>query len=100
MVEAEVPNPGGVLRPGSFARADIITSADLPVVFVPAAAIVQFAGIEKVFLVRDGKAVEQRVRAGRRQGQQVEIIQGVNAGDTVVVDPGNLVGGQPVTVVR
>ena len=99
MVEAEVPNPAGVLRPGSFARADIITSADLPVVFVPAAAIVQFAGIEKVFFVRDGKAVEQRVRTGRRQAQQVEIIQGVNPGDTVVVDPGNLVGGQPVTIV-
>lgn len=100
MVEAEIPNQTGALRPGSFARAEIVTSADLPVVFVPGAAIAQFAGIEKVFLVRDGKAVEQRVRAGRRQGQLVEVIQGVNEGDTVVVDPGSLVGGQPVTIVR
>lgn len=99
MVEAEVPNPAGALRPGSFARAEIVTSADLPVVFVPAAAIAQFAGIEKVFLVRDGRAAEQRVRTGRRQGQLVEIIQGVSAGETVVVDPGTLVGGQPVTIV-
>jgi len=99
MVEAEVPNPMGALRPGSFARAEIVTSADQPVVFVPASAITQFAGIEKVFLVREGRAVEQRVRTGRRQGQLVEIIQGVNAGETVVIDPGNLVGGQPVTVV-
>jgi len=99
MVEAEVPNTAGALRPGSFARAEIITSADLPVVFVPAAAIAQFAGIEKVFLVREGRAVEQRVRTGRRQGQLVEIIQGVNAGETVVIDPGTLVGGQPVTIV-
>lgn len=99
MVEAEVPNPAGVLRPGSFARAEIITSADLPVVFVPAAAIAQFAGIEKVFLVREGRAVEQRVRTGRRQGQLVEIIQGINPGETVVIDPGTLVGGQPVTIV-
>jgi RND family efflux transporter MFP subunit len=100
MVEAEVPNPAGVLRPGSFARAEIVTSADLPVVFVPAGALAQFAGIEKVFLVRDGKAVEQRVRTGRRQGQLVEILQGVSGGETVVVDPGTLVGGQPVTIVR
>jgi RND family efflux transporter MFP subunit len=99
MVEAEVPNPAGVLRPGSFARAEIVTSADLPVVFVPDSAIVQFAGIEKVFLVNEGRAVEQRVRTGRRHGRQVEIIQGINAGDTVVVEPGNLVGGQPVTIV-
>lgn len=100
MVEAEVPNPSGVLRPGSFARAEIVTSADLPAVFVPAGALAQFAGIEKVFLVRDGKAVEQRVRTGRRQGKLVEITQGVTEGETVVVDPGNLVGGQPVTIVR
>ncbi len=99
MVEAEVPNTAGALRPGSFARAEIVTSADLPVVFVPAAAIAQFAGIEKVFLVREGRAVEQRVRTGRRQAQLVEIIQGVNAGETVVIDPGTLVGGQPVTIV-
>jgi len=39
------------------------------------------------------------VRTGRRQGQLVEIIQGVNAGETVVIDPGTLVGGQPVTIV-
>lgn len=100
MVEAEIPNPAGVLRPGSFARAEIVTSADLPVVFVPEAAIAQFAGIEKVFLVREGKAVEQRVRTGRRHGKLVEIIQGVSEGDTVVVDPGTLVGGQPVAIVR
>ena len=99
-VEAEVPNPSGVLRPGSFARADIVTSADVPVVFVPASSIVNFAGIEKVILVREGRSIEKRVRTGRRVGQQVEITDGVAAGDTVVVEPGNLVGGQPVSVVN
>lgn len=112
MLEAEVPNRTSALRPGSFARAEIATSADLAVVFVPTSALVTFAGIEKIFLARDGRAVEQRVRTGRRQacpepaaagrGSQpcVEIVEGISAGDPVVIDPGNLVGGQAVTIVR
>lgn len=98
-LEAEVPNPNGVLRPGSFARAEIVTSADQPVVFVPASSIVNFAGIEKLILVSGGRSVEKRIRTGRRAGDKVEITEGLNAGEMVVVEPGNLVGGQPVTVV-
>jgi RND family efflux transporter MFP subunit len=97
-VEAEVPNEQGRLRPGSFARADIVVAADQPVVFVPSSAIVIFAGIEKVLTVRDGRAVELRVQTGRRQDGRVEIVAGLKAGEPVVVEPGNLVAGQPVTV--
>jgi len=99
MVEAEVPNRDGVLRPGSFASAEIVTAADQPVIFVPVSSIVTFAGIEKVIIVQDGKAVEKRVHTGRRAERQVEILEGIEAGDQVVVEPGNLVGGQAVDVV-
>lgn len=99
-IEAEVPNERGLLRPGAFARAEIVTRTDQPVVLVPASAIVTFAGIEKVITVHDGKAVETRVRTGRREGDRVEIVEGLEAGTPVVVAPGNLVGGQPVTVIR
>jgi RND family efflux transporter MFP subunit len=99
-VEAEVANRDGRLRPGSFARAEIVVEADRTAVMVPAAAVVTFAGLEKVFVVKDGKAVEQRIRTGRRSGDRVEILEGVAAGDPVVADPGNLVGGTPVTVTR
>jgi RND family efflux transporter MFP subunit len=97
-VEAEVPNPEGRLRPGAFARAEVIVAADQPALFVPASAIVIFAGIEKVLTVREGRAVELRVQTGRRQGERVEIVAGLRPGEPVVVEPGNLVGGQPVTV--
>ncbi|MGE5285545.1 MAG: efflux RND transporter periplasmic adaptor subunit [Actinomycetota bacterium] len=100
IVEAEVANRDGKLRPGSFARAEIVVEADRTAVMVPASAVVTFAGLEKVFVVRDGKAVEQRIRTGRRSGDRVEILDGVAAGEPVVVDPGNLVGGAPVTVTR
>lgn len=97
-VEAEVPNERGTLRPGAFARADIVVAADQPTVFVPASAIVVFAGIEKVLTVQDGRAVERRVQTGRRESHRVEIVSGLAAGEAVVVEPGNLVGGQRVTV--
>ena len=99
-VEAEVANQDGKLRPGSFARAEIVVEADRTAVMLPASTVVTFAGLEKVFVVKDGKAVEKRIRTGRRSGDRVEILEGVAAGEPVVTDPGNLVGGTPVTVTR
>jgi RND family efflux transporter MFP subunit len=98
LLEAEVPNPDQTLRPGTFATADIVVATAQPVVFVPTAAIVSFAGLEKVIVVQAGKTLEKRVRSGRRQGDQVEILDGLTAGETVVIEPGNLAGGQPVTI--
>ena len=100
IVEAEVANRDGRLRPGSFARAEIVVEADRNAVMVPASTVVTFAGLEKVFVVKDGKAVEKRIRTGRRSGDRVEILEGVAAGEQVVAAPGNLVGGMPVTVTR
>jgi RND family efflux transporter MFP subunit len=97
-IEAEVPNPDARLRPGAFARAEIVTLSSEPAVVVPAAAIVSFAGLDKVMGVEAGKAVEKRVRTGRHAGDRIEIVDGVAAGDPVVLNPGNLVGGQPVKV--
>jgi RND family efflux transporter MFP subunit len=99
LVEAEIPNPRGALRPGAFAKAEITTDAGHPVVVVPASAIVTFAGIDKVLAVADGRAVEKRVQLGRRLGEHVEVVSGLGKGEAVVVQPGNLVGGQQVTVV-
>ena len=99
MVEAEVPNDRGFLRPGSFARVEIMTEVSQPVVTVPASSVIVFAGVEKVLIVRQGKSAEVRVTTGRRLGEDVEIVEGLKRGDVVVARPGNLVGGQPVTVV-
>ena len=96
MLEAEYP--GRRAPAGSFASAEIVTAADQPVVLVPKSAIVTFAGIEKVLVVENEKTVERKVRSGRPVGDQVEIVEGVAAGDRVVVEPGNLVGGQAVSV--
>ena len=97
-IEAEVPNAASRLRPGSFARAEVVVQTDGRVVTVPATALVTFAGVEKVLTVRDGKTEELRVATGRRLGDRIEIVSGVKAGQPVVDPAGNLTGGQAVTV--
>jgi len=99
VVEADVRNNGG-LRPGAFARAEIVTDDAKMAVTVPTSALVTFAGIEKVIVVQNGKAVEKPVTTGRRNGEWTEIVAGVSVGDQVVVDPGNLQSGMAVEVVQ
>jgi RND family efflux transporter MFP subunit len=99
LVEADVRNNGS-LRPGTFARAEIVTNDAKMAVTVPNNAIVTFAGIEKVIAVENGKAVEKPITTGRRNGEWTEVVAGVNVGEKVVVDPGNLQSGQDVTVVE
>jgi RND family efflux transporter MFP subunit len=99
IIEAEVINDGR-LRPGSFARADIVSDNSSLALAVPNNAIVTFAGIDKVISVQDGKAVEKPVTLGRRTADWTEILSGVKAGDVIVIDPGNLQSGQPVSKVE
>jgi RND family efflux transporter MFP subunit len=99
MVEADVPNDGN-LRPGSFAKAEIVTNDAKMAVTVPNNAIVTFAGIEKVIVIQNGKALEKPITTGRRSAEWTEILAGVNVGDQVIVDPGNLQSGMAVEVVQ
>jgi RND family efflux transporter MFP subunit len=98
MVEADVRN-NGKLRPGSFARAEIVTNDSKMAVTVPNNAIVNFAGIEKVIVVQNGKALEKPITTGRRSPEVTEIVTGISVGEKVIVDPGNLQTGQPVEIV-
>lgn len=99
LVEADVQNDGS-LRPGSFAKAEIVTNDAKMAVTVPSNSIVTFAGIEKVIVVQNGKAMEKAITTGRRSGEWTEILAGVNVGDQVIVDPGNLQSGMAVEVVQ
>jgi RND family efflux transporter MFP subunit len=96
-VEADVRNSGR-LRPGAFVKAEIITNQTATAATVPTNAIVTFAGIEKVITIEGGKALEKVVMTGRRGSDWVEIKSGVNVGQVVVVNPGNLQSGQAVQV--
>ena len=98
-IEAVVPNPHDLLRPGQFATADVIVSRGERALVVPRDAIVTFAGVQKVLTIREGRAHEQRIKVGRHDGERVEVTEGLAAGDVVIRDPGNLVDGASVRVV-
>ena len=98
VVEADVRN-NGKLRPGSFAHAEIVTNDAKMAVTVPNNAIVTFAGIEKVIVIQNGKALEKPITTGRRSTDFTEIVSGISVGEKVIVDPGNLQSGQAVEVV-
>jgi RND family efflux transporter MFP subunit len=92
-VEAVVPNAADTLRPGQFATADIVVTADDRALVVPRASIVTFAGVQKVLTVKDGRTYEQRIRTGRREGDRVEVVEGLSGGEVVIIEPGDLVEG-------
>jgi len=96
-IEADVANDGR-LRPGAFARADILINEKAPAITIPRNAVAMFAGVEKVFLVESGKAVERRVTTGAVHGTEIEISKGLQAGEAVILDPGSMRAEQPVVV--
>jgi RND family efflux transporter MFP subunit len=83
-IEADVDNPELELQAGLFAQAEIIVDAEAKALAVPASAVSQFAGVQKVWLVRDGRAVQTTVRIGRRDEERIEILDGLRAGDMLV----------------
>jgi multidrug efflux pump subunit AcrA (membrane-fusion protein) len=86
-----------VLRPGAFANAEVVTESRDITILGPATTLVSFAGVDRVFVVKDGKAFERRVTTGRREADRIEVIKGLTAGEPVVVSPGNLVDGEAVS---
>jgi HlyD family secretion protein len=98
VVEGEIPNDDAVLRVGAFLEGVVTVDPDARGIAVPAAAIVSFAGIQRVWIVEDGALADRLVRPGRKlAGDRVEILSGLRAGDTVVLDPdGRLAAGRKV----
>jgi multidrug efflux pump subunit AcrA (membrane-fusion protein) len=82
-VEAEIQNPGGVLKPGQFATVRILQSRAAPAVLVPARAVRTESGVSRVFVIKDGKAQERQVQVGQTEGDLVEIKNGVTENENV-----------------
>ena len=98
-IEALADNPAGVLKPGFFARVTIQTDRKDRVLVVPSAALFNFSGLEKLFVIENGKVAERIVRSGTRLDDQVEIVEGLKEGELVAASNiENLQQGREVSV--
>lgn len=85
-VQAVMPNPDGVLRPGMYVTTRLMLPPQADAIIVPTTAIQTSASGDSVVLVRGGKAQPTPVQTGRRVGDKVVIASGVKPGDVVVTD--------------
>ena len=98
-VEALVPNPDRLLRPGLFARARLETGGTEEVAVVPEAAVQTAAGVSRIFVVREGRIEERVITIADRSEGQVIVAEGLEPGETVAVgNLGQLGDGVAVTV--
>jgi len=96
LIEAEVPNPDGSLKPGYFAHVNVALGEDRGL-FVPAAALLRYAGVTRVFVIENGVARSREVQTGDQLGPQIEILKGLKPGDRVATsETDRLADGTPV----
>jgi len=82
-VEAQVANPGNQLRPGMFAKSQLVTNRAGTAVMIPTKAVYTVAGLNKVFVIENGKAAERLVKTGVTDGELIEILDGIKEGEQV-----------------
>jgi len=84
LVEAEIPNPNGKLRPGYFAHVTGVMGEET-VLFIPRSGVYRYAGVERVFIVQDNKVISHEVKTGIEEGNFVEIAEGLSEDKQVAV---------------
>ena len=88
-VRLELPNPGGLMRPGMFATARFVSSRSRERVVVPAAALLRLHDQDWVFHPEDGgrfRRIEVRAGPALADGQQEILTGGIRPGDEIVAD--------------
>ena len=80
-----ITNNDHKIRPGMTARVDIITENHEDTILVPSSAIISDSNGSYVYLAQENKAIKRRVEKGITDGNQIEIIRGLNGGEILVV---------------
>jgi membrane fusion protein (multidrug efflux system) len=84
LVEAEVPNPEGILKPGYFAHVTMNLGHDRAL-FIPSSAVLRYAGVARVFVFENGAVRSREITTGTMEGDHIEIITGLKPGEKVVI---------------
>jgi membrane fusion protein (multidrug efflux system) len=100
-VEALVPNRDAKLKPGLFAKVTLYTGPSRDLVVVPITAVLYEDSLVKVFIAEGDRAKEKPVKIGSKYGEYLEIVEGLQKGETVVVvGQNNLAEGVKINVAR
>lgn len=92
LTEVQVPNGDGALMPGMYADVDLATPRQDPPLLIPGDTLVVRSDGPQVALVMPDKTVHfQRIQLGRDYGDKVEVLQGLEAGQDVIVNPGDAI---------
>lgn len=78
-------NPNGDIMPGRYASIRLTNQEVENALAVPSQAIVPEMGVDKVFLYKDGKAMPTEITTGIRTEKEVQVLKGLDIGDTVIV---------------
>jgi len=84
--EASVDNQDGTLRSGLFAEGVIRIDSEAKAIVIPTSALIRFAGVDKVWMIVDGKLKEQVVGLGRQKADMIEIRSGLSSGDQLLLE--------------
>ncbi|MDX1666263.1 MAG: efflux RND transporter periplasmic adaptor subunit [Saprospiraceae bacterium] len=83
-LKASAQNPQGRILPGSFANVTVNLKSYQSAILIPTEAIVSQLEGQTVFLYRDGKADLVPVKTGIRRDVSIQILEGIQEGDTVI----------------
>lgn len=83
-VRALYDNNDGKLYPGRYVSIALTTQTFENTLAVPSQAIISEMGIDKVFLYKSGKALPVEIKKGVRTESLVQVLEGINPGDTVI----------------
>jgi membrane fusion protein (multidrug efflux system) len=83
-IQISIPNPGFLLKPGMFGRAEVLLRSNPQATLVPIESVVSEVNQDFVFVVQGEKVARRPVRKGVVRNTVVEILQGLNPGETVV----------------
>ncbi len=84
-VRALLPNEAGLLKPGMFLTVRL-SRGNVDALLVPEEALVPEQGDLYVFVVQDGQAAKRRIRIGERRVGDVQVVEGLAAGESVVTE--------------
>ncbi len=80
------PNNKGKIFPGSFAAIQLVLKESENSFMIPSQALIPILNGYKLFLIKNGKAQETIVTTGLRTESDVQVLKGIQQGDTVVIN--------------